>query len=94
MEIEDFCSIPDLASGALCDFFNYYKIKGIKLGSNLSYNIPDSLPFKTKKILNWLSDEKYEKPLKKLCLIIERTKENKLDFRILNIFGKHKLLIE
>lgn len=94
MEIEDLCSIPDLVSGALCDFFNYYKTNGLKLNSNFSYGISDSLSFKTKKILNWLSDEKAEKPLKRFSMIIERTDENKLDFRILNLFGKHELLIE
>jgi hypothetical protein len=86
--IEDFCSIPDLASGAICELINEYKSSEIKMSSALINEFPEQLPNKSRWIFNWLADARSDVLLKKVCLIIEKTKENNLDFKFLNYVNR------
>ncbi len=81
---DDLVSIPDVAAGALCEYFNYMKKINATIGMKLSLPIFDKLSNKTRSILFWVS--KNSKSLKKLFFVIKQNQnEQDIDIHLLKI---------
>lgn len=89
--IEDLCSIPDLASGGLCELINCNVETMGRLYNNISLNIPNSLSYKSKRVLNWLSDECFKSNLKKINMII-RNENGRRIFNFIDLIGKNPFI--
>lgn len=88
---EAFCSLPDLTSGGLCELINCNIKTTGRLYNDISQTIPNMLSYKSKKIVNWLSDENYESDLKKINMII-RKENGKRIFYFIDLFGKNPFI--
>lgn len=88
---EDLCSIPDLACGGLCELINCNVKTMDGLYNNISLSIPNSLSYKSKRIVNWLSDEDFQSNLKKINMII-RKENGKRIFNFIDLFGKNPFI--
>lgn len=88
---EDLCSLPDLASGGLCELINCNAKTMGRLYNNISLSIPNALSYKSKRIVNWLSNEDFQSNLKKINMIIRKENGRRV-FNFIDLFGKTPLI--
>ena len=85
-KLEDFCAIPDLVSGTLSEICTGYNKLGVKFHERLIIPRLESISTKSKRIMNWLSDDKQN--LKRLtCMISSIENSNRLNITWLKFIG-------
>ena len=85
-DIEDLIAIPDLVAGTLCHVLTEYWNYGGVPSSGLILPSLKNIPDKTKKIMNWFSDDR--QLLKRLVICVNHNiKNNGLSFQLLKFHG-------
>ncbi len=69
-ETEDLAAVPDLAAGALTDFFTALQQSGVRLPHPLTLVVPDTVSGKARQILQWVRAS--GQPLRRVTFVVER----------------------
>lgn len=78
LEIEDFISIPDLVSGAICETLDRCRENDLRVATKIMINMP-KVSRKTNLICDWLG--KIYCPLQKFGVVFDKVGNGKWDFR-------------